>query len=51
VPGVSRFCIDCDAPIPPARRAPFRRAVLRHLSGNRRAERQTLQRGCCMSTS
>jgi hypothetical protein len=27
-----------------------RRAVLRHLSGNRRAERQTLQRGCCMST-
>ncbi|MCQ4021261.1 DNA adenine methylase, partial [Klebsiella pneumoniae] len=24
--------------------------MLHHLSGNRRAERQTLQRRCCMST-
>lgn len=45
-PGVSRvLCIDCDAPIPPARRRYSGRAVLRHLSGNRRAERQTLRRG------
>lgn len=32
-PGVSRvLCIECDAPIPPARRRAIpRRAVLRHL--------------------
>lgn len=30
--------------------APFGCAALHYLSGNRRAERQTLQRRCCMST-